>query len=1212
MNISEAYNLPSREDLTALGFVVRLDVPQSDEERRRLVDEYVFTPAVRQSLPVIFDGMKHALARGEPLGRFIHGSFGSGKSHFLSMLGLLLEDDAQAWGKPDQLVRELAEKHRNWVCDARLLTVRLHMLSEAGGSGFDRAVYEAFNRALARHSKPAFEYLYVQGVLDEARREAELYGPAFWRNLEAGRVVGSHEDFEALASGGPEEREALARALLQFKGRDAASAGVDPQWGEGLRRLTQHAKAQGFGGVVFLVDEFLLWLSDKAATEFKAAINQLTVMVDYAGGQRPLPVFAFIARQRNIQEFFPDLTYDHELHEHLRHHTKRFEETMLQDVELRHICKERILKPRRAAEVRAAVEQLAESQKKVLPAVLQSADVEYLKDVYPFHPALIEALIDVSSLLQRERTALRLLYELLVVHNPTLELGKLLPVGRAFDALFPPSGVEAGKGADDLKAIHRLFYESFRPAMDAMLREAEESGGTFDAKRRQVLEEIVKTVLLAEASPRLKGSGMKVSRLVLLNDAEVSGETERSRRARVAEDLLLLSRRVGMLQVSGTAPDYDVSVVLKGANFGEVLERARGRTGGEHTRYATFFSVFTEAMGLARTQGFRELTEGQEGDLKVKWRGTQRRGSVKLCNVREQPYAAFRPQPGDEFRILVDYPWDEKGHTVEEDRQRARDYTRRNGSAWTLCWLPRHLTPQELGLLKDLAAVRFLLTKEGQEELLANLSIADRQSVVDRARAQEATLARSFQDTLKVAYKDHGAIESLALDVTSELSRPELHENLEQLGCAVLERHYPQHPVFGVEPRVEELQVLSDWMVRAHEAGTPLEFDERQGKVLVNLGRPLELVELGQTRGTLRRDTRYVKPVVDSATSESLMWGSVEQRLEETFGLPSAVRCFFLAFFARAYGYRVMDGAGSPWEPRVESSVRANLKLVRAPLLSVAMWGQAVDLAVRLFELPRPGQRTLGEQDKLVGLLRERGEECRKALVGVRERLVQLGVGGRRVAEVDDAIVRLRPLVSREVEAHALLDALLHAWSGEGRDAALVAVQRAEAMRSALQVLGDRLRTQLQTAAGKVPRLEPEARACLADLEALLGASELARSLRKDAVDAWNRGAETLLSRILEALTPVVPPPSGGQTPAGASGGRDGRPLSGSENAVADASQGTQAGGTSGPFEVVLEGMRVQLGGNGAELDSLLSRLRSRLVTLEPGAVEVIVTVRRS
>jgi hypothetical protein len=256
--------------------------------------------------------------------------------------------------------------------------------------------------------------------------------------------------------------------------------------------------------------------------------------------------------------------------------------------------------------------------------------------------------------------------------------------------------------------------------------------------------------------------------------------------------------------------------------------------------------------------------------------------------------------------------------------------------------------------------------------------------------------------------------------------------------------------------------------------------------------------------------------------------------------------------------------------------------------------------------MPRPGQRTLGEQDKLVGLLRERGEECRKTLVKVRERLVQLGVGGRRVAEVDDAIARLKPLVVRESEAHVLLEALLQAWSGEGRDAARAAVQNAAALWEALEALGERLRTQVQTAAGKVPHLEPEARACLTDLEALLGASELARSLRKASVDAWNRSAETLLSRILDALTPAKPP-----APVQPPGGSGVTSPSGVGNVVSGTGQGSQVGGGPGPFEVVLEGVPVQLGGQGAELDALWSKLRSRLVTLEPGAVEVIVTVRR-
>src|SRR5882762_1366502 len=92
MTITDAFDLPRPEDIRAMGFVVKLreSDPGSDEVKR-LVDDYAITPAVERELPGILDGMKQVFDRGEEYGRFIHGSFGSGKSHFMTMLSLLLE-----------------------------------------------------------------------------------------------------------------------------------------------------------------------------------------------------------------------------------------------------------------------------------------------------------------------------------------------------------------------------------------------------------------------------------------------------------------------------------------------------------------------------------------------------------------------------------------------------------------------------------------------------------------------------------------------------------------------------------------------------------------------------------------------------------------------------------------------------------------------------------------------------------------------------------------------------------------------------------------------------------------------------------------------------------------------------------------------------------------------------------------------------------------
>ena len=95
--ITEAFELPRPEFIGAMGFVVRLREADPDsDEVKRLVDDYVITPAVERELPGILDGMKQVFDRGEEYGRFIHGSFGSGKSHFMTMLSLHLESAVPA------------------------------------------------------------------------------------------------------------------------------------------------------------------------------------------------------------------------------------------------------------------------------------------------------------------------------------------------------------------------------------------------------------------------------------------------------------------------------------------------------------------------------------------------------------------------------------------------------------------------------------------------------------------------------------------------------------------------------------------------------------------------------------------------------------------------------------------------------------------------------------------------------------------------------------------------------------------------------------------------------------------------------------------------------------------------------------------------------------------------------------------------------------
>ena len=211
--ISDAFELPKPEDLHALGFVIKLReaAPQSAEVEK-LVRDYVVTPSIERELPRILDSMRQVFDRSEEFGRFVHGSFGSGKSHFMTMLAMLLESVPAAWDKFRPVLQEYRAQqvaagrdvpdHELWLPDANLLVVRIHMLSVRGRTtGLDRVIYDSFNSALTLRGKEPFEFLNVEGVFEQARREADEYGDIVWKKLAAAGIVGGRDDFEALAAG---------------------------------------------------------------------------------------------------------------------------------------------------------------------------------------------------------------------------------------------------------------------------------------------------------------------------------------------------------------------------------------------------------------------------------------------------------------------------------------------------------------------------------------------------------------------------------------------------------------------------------------------------------------------------------------------------------------------------------------------------------------------------------------------------------------------------------------------------------------------------------------------------------------------------------------------------------------------------------------------------------------------------------------------------
>ena len=195
----------------------------------------------------------------------------------------------------------------------------------------------------------------------------------------------------------------------------------------GLDAISRHAKGLGYDAVVLFLDELVLWLasrmSDLAFVSREG--NKVVKLVEADAAERPAPIVSFIARQRDLRE----LVGEHVLGpdavaraiDILRHSEGRFDTITLEDRNLPAIAEKRLLRPRseqaapgarRRVRRRCAASSTSAQERDVL--LTDTGDLDAFRRLYPFSPALVDALVALSGAMQRERTALKVMLQLLV------------------------------------------------------------------------------------------------------------------------------------------------------------------------------------------------------------------------------------------------------------------------------------------------------------------------------------------------------------------------------------------------------------------------------------------------------------------------------------------------------------------------------------------------------------------------------------------------------------------------------------------------------------------------------------------------------------------------------------------------------------------------------------------------------------------------------
>jgi hypothetical protein len=991
-------------------FVLKL--AEGVNHAEQTLHDYVVTPELVQCFDNALGFVKQAVESRSSKAAYLHGSFGAGKSHFMAVLNLLLAGNTQA-----RSITELADvvaRNNAWTQGRKFLLVPYHLIGARDMESAILGQYADFVRSVHPEAPVPGFYL-ADGLFKDASRLREQMGETqFFAKLNEGAGTGGAwgalgggwdaTSFEAAMLEAPrgEERMRLVGDLIaRYFGAYAAMAETRGEafvsLDDGLSILSRHAKGLGYDAVILFLDELILWLASRAAdvSFVSSEGTKLVKLVEATHADRPIPLVSFVARQRDLRELVGENlagSLQLQFGDVLRHWEARFHRITLEDRNLPAIAEKRVLKPKSESArqtLQNAFEEFLSVRRDVLETLLTStADRDMFRRVYPFTPALVQTLIAVSSVLQRERTALKLMLQLLVDRREDLELGQLIPVGDLWDAI-----AEGDEPFSDAMRIHfenakRLYSQKLLPLLERQhgITWQDLKAGVGDKGKAKNLRNdgrLLKTLLLAALVPEVESlKALTAQRLTALNHG-----TFRSPIAgREAQDVLRKCRdwaaEIGEIKVTDEANPI-ISIQVTGVDIEPIVQGASSHDNPGNRRRKVREMLFAELGTNDASELFTSYT--------FTWRGTRRDVELLYENVRELADERLKGREGS-WTVVVDYPFDEGNRTPADDLAKLNSY--KGGKTGTLVWLPSFLSDKVLRDLGRLVVLDYILAGERFNDYAGHLSLVDRGPARALAKNQRDQLQSRLRQCLEVAYgiaqEPRDAVENpltpqdqfRSLDPTFRPQAPvgaNLKGAFESLLDQLFTHQYPAHPKFDTEVKTATLKKIWPEVEKAIEAadGRVLVQDRAVRQLIRSIANPVKLGEMGETHFVLGQHWKSHFIQHQARDTGVITSGKLRQwmNLPNAMGLPVEVQNLIILTFA-GQSNRSFFLKGGPYPPTVEN-VPDELELREQALPTKEHWQTSITRAGGLFGLVVPQALNAANVAKLIEGVRAKAAEIR-------------------------------------------------------------------------------------------------------------------------------------------------------------------------------------------------------------------------------------------
>ncbi|MPY94613.1 MAG: phage resistance protein [Acidimicrobiia bacterium] len=1146
-------------------FVLKLTEGVEEGHSAATLADYYVSAGVALAFDDALGMIAGAVRGGSSQATFLHGSFGSGKSHFMAVLHLLLQGNPQARAIP-----QLAPAIAHWdpvLAGKKFLLVPIHFLTQRS---MDSAILGQYVEHTQRaHPTAPLPPVYLadriisgelpglRGRLGEPAFLDGLNGPGGggeadeWGEYGTGTWDSARLDAALAAPATSRERQDLAAAYIAayrpettVEARSTGEGLIDLD--NGLAAISAHARGLGYDAVVLFLDEVILWLASNIGDlHFVQRESQkLTKLVEGTNAGRPVPIVSFVARQRDLRDLVGDTTVGAEVQsfaDNVELQSGRFGVITLEDRDLPAIARQRLLRPtslEAETQLRRAVDQAVAGRADVLDTLLTTeADLELFRTVYPFSPAVVQALIAVSEALQRERTALKVMAHLLVQHRDDLHVGELIPVGDLWDVVASgdrPFSPHMRVAFDVAKRLHR---ERLRPMLLAQHQLAPDTAA--EDPRWALFrndDRLVKTVLLAALVDKVDAfRRLDAARLVALNWGSVRSPIPGRETQIMASKLRDWNAQVGELKVGDDPVNPSVSIALVDVDTDAIVEAAVAAFDNAGTRRTKLRSLLDSQLG-GRLGG--DLFTSYE----LLWRGTRRPLDVAFGNLRdtgEVPDAALRAA-GDRPKVFIDFPLDEHGRSPTDDLDRLDRWAEQHPATRTVCWLPSFLNAAGLSALRTYVAIDELLASPSRYEThTAHLSQTQRLEARPILESRRDQLRNQLTQALLVAYGVVGGANGLvdpansltdhfrSLDptlVVRPTTQPSLAGAFDELGDQVYRQLYPGHPRF--EDEVTRPQLRTTWAEVARSLDQPgddgrIVVETSKRGALRNVANALELGTMHESYfvpaqtwlGRLDRHLHQAREAGRAVTVADVR-GWVDAAPGGPRGLPPEVADLVVLTVAAQTDHSLAL-AGRAVAPDPGRALADEVVLRPEQLPPAELWKAAVARAGGVFGVPVSERVTAAEMALLADRVRAaaaaHGTAPRELVAALGDARGRAGLaeGGARLRTAEAALDLVASLARPDLAPLQLVERLAEADIPTSDQAVALSLSSARPVMTALRDTNWDL---LRSAGPEVT--EPLAEALASD-EFALGSG---------GYDAVRRRLEQEATRIVTGSVTVTPP----------------------------------------------------------------------------------------